>query len=140
MAYVVLAAWAIVRLCADNIRGPWRWEKGFKPDGLDSFDMTAWQDEDGSAYLARSVQNAYLGVSRLDSTFSKTLGVCASTSQACSHKLWNASLFKFKRSALNAIVEGILYVTPCFLHSFIAFILNVTAEMLVAWEGTGKSN
>ena len=43
--------------------------------------MTAWQDDDGSAYLARSVQNAYLGVSKLDSSFGGTRGVCASTNQ-----------------------------------------------------------
>ena len=54
--------------------------------------MTVWQDEDGSAYLARSVQNAYLGVSKLDSTFSKTLGICASTNQVCSLELVSASL------------------------------------------------
>lgn len=43
--------------------------------------MTAWQEANGTAYLARSVQNAYLGVSKLDDSFSETTGICASTEQ-----------------------------------------------------------
>ena len=44
--------------------------------------MTAWQDSQGDAYLARSVENSFLGVSRLNEHFNDTTGICAASSQA----------------------------------------------------------
>ena len=64
-----------------KIRGPWRWVGSFQPDGQSSFDMTAWQDTDGTGYLVRSVGNSYLGVSRLNENFTDTEGICTSTYQ-----------------------------------------------------------
>ena len=43
--------------------------------------MTAWQDDDGVGYLARSVENRFLGVSRLNADFADTDGICASSNQ-----------------------------------------------------------
>ena len=68
-------------LLVGQIRGPWQWVGSFQPDGDSSFDMTAWQDTDGSAYLVRSVGNSFLGVSRLNDKFTDTAGICASTLQ-----------------------------------------------------------
>ena len=64
-----------------KIRGPWRWVGSFQPDGQSSFDMTAWQDTDGTGYLVRSVGNSYLGVSRLNENFTDTEGICTYTYQ-----------------------------------------------------------
>jgi hypothetical protein len=79
---------------AEDIRGPWRWVRSFKPDGQDSYDMTAWQDGQGVGYLARSVGNSFLGISRLNEHFNETAGICASSSQV-RHSQWS-----FRRAIL----------------------------------------
>lgn len=44
--------------------------------------MTAWQDDDGTGYLARSVENRFLGVSRLTGNFTSTDGgICTQSDQ-----------------------------------------------------------
>ena len=53
-------------LQAPAVTGPYKFASPcFKPDGLDSFDMGTFVDDqrggDGKAYLVRSVQNAYAG-------------------------------------------------------------------------------
>ena len=49
----------------------------FKPDGEDSYDMTAYMDPDGMGYLIRSVGNVFLGISALTSDFLDTTGICS---------------------------------------------------------------
>lgn len=56
--------------------------RAFKPDGRNSYDMTAYQDADGNAYLIRSVENAFLGISPLDDDFHDTKGLCSAAAQA----------------------------------------------------------
>ncbi|KAK9813147.1 hypothetical protein WJX72_009862 [[Myrmecia] bisecta] len=56
---------AVGMASAPVITGPWTWEHVFQPHGRASYDMTAYQDEDGSAYLVNSVENNLLGISKL---------------------------------------------------------------------------
>jgi hypothetical protein len=60
---------------ASNVRGPYRWVRAFMPDGLPSLDMNVFQDNDGSAYLIRSVNNKFLGISQLTSDYTDTTGL-----------------------------------------------------------------
>jgi len=60
---------------SDTITGTYKWVAGFKPDGLASYDMTLYQDDDGSAYLCRSVQNQYSGISQLTDDYLNTKGI-----------------------------------------------------------------
>ena len=45
------------------------------PDGLNSFDMGVWQEDDGSAFLVRSVNNEYVGISQLSPDYTATTGL-----------------------------------------------------------------
>lgn len=54
----------------------------FKPDGRDSFDMTAYQDSNNNGYLIRSVENRFLGISALTEDFHATKYICSAASQA----------------------------------------------------------
>jgi len=56
--------------------------RAFKPDGEDSYDMTAYQDADGSAYIVRSVGNVFLGISALTSDYLDTTGICSAGPRA----------------------------------------------------------
>jgi len=49
--------------------------KAFQPDGLGSLDMTLFQDLDGTTYFIRSVENSYVGISKLSSNFMDTTGI-----------------------------------------------------------------
>ena len=51
--------------------------RAFKPDGEDSYDMTAYLDTDGTGYLIRSVGNVFLGISALTPDFLDTTGICS---------------------------------------------------------------
>ncbi|KAK9821806.1 hypothetical protein WJX81_007845 [Elliptochloris bilobata] len=62
---------------SQNITGPYTWVRVFKPDGEDSYDMTAYVDTDGTGYLIRSVGNVFLGISALTSDFLDTTGICS---------------------------------------------------------------
>ena len=55
--------------------GPYEWVHVIHPDGLNSFDMGVWQEDDGSAFLVRSVNNEYLGISQLAPDYSTTTGL-----------------------------------------------------------------
>ena len=60
---------------APAITGPYTWVRGFKPDGKDSYDMTAFVDpNDGKGYVVTSVENRWMGVFRLSSDFTQTVG------------------------------------------------------------------
>ena len=53
------------------------------PDGLNSFDMGVWQEDDGSAYLVRSVNNEYMGISQLSPDYTTTTGLVSTGPRVC---------------------------------------------------------
>ena len=60
---------------APAITGPYTWVRGFKPDGKDSYDMTAFVDpNDGQGYVVTSVENRWMGVFKLSKDFTYTVG------------------------------------------------------------------
>ena len=55
-------------LTADLVTGPYSFASPcFRPDGRDSYDMGTFVDEtgDGRAYLIRSVENSFAGISQV---------------------------------------------------------------------------
>jgi hypothetical protein len=60
---------------ADKPTGPYTWIRGYQPDGFGSLDMTLYQDEDGTAYIIRSVKNQFVGISRLTEDYLNTEGI-----------------------------------------------------------------
>ena len=64
--------------------GPYEWVHVIHPDGLNSFDMGVWQEDDGSAYLIRSVNNEYLGISPLSPDYTTTVGLVSTAPRVCS--------------------------------------------------------
>ena len=55
-------------LTADTVTGPYTFASPcFRPDGLDSYDMGTFVDVtgDGRAYLIRSVENKFAGISQV---------------------------------------------------------------------------
>ena len=60
---------------SDCLAGPYEWVHVIHPDGLNSFDMGVWQEDDGSAYLVRSVNNEYVGISPLSPDYTTTTGL-----------------------------------------------------------------
>jgi hypothetical protein len=63
---------------SSTIEGPFKFIKGFKPDNLMSYDMSLFEDDDGLVYFVRSVQNKYVGISRLSPDFMETTGIISS--------------------------------------------------------------
>lgn len=67
-------------LTADKITGPWTFASPcFKPDGRASYDMGTFVDDgprgDGAAYLVRSVENRFAGISRMTDDCLNTTGI-----------------------------------------------------------------
>jgi hypothetical protein len=62
--------------------GVFQFVRGFQPDGLGSLDMTVYQDTDGSAYHIRSVQNQYVGISKLSADYLNTTGIISQIPEA----------------------------------------------------------
>jgi len=60
---------------SNTISGTYQWVHGFQPDGQPSYDMTIYQDDDGTAYLCRSVSNQYAGISPLTADYLNTAGI-----------------------------------------------------------------
>jgi len=60
---------------SSTIAGTYQWVSGFLPDGQASYDMTLYQEDDGSAYLCRSVGNQYAGISQLTDDYLNTKGI-----------------------------------------------------------------
>jgi hypothetical protein len=63
---------------ANEITGPYEWVRVFHPDGLNSFDMGVFQEDDGTAYLVRSVNNEFVGISQLTPDYTETMGITSS--------------------------------------------------------------
>jgi hypothetical protein len=60
---------------APSIYGPYTFLHAFKPDGLPSYDLGVFQEEDGAAFLIRSVDNSLLGISQLSGDYANTTGI-----------------------------------------------------------------
>jgi hypothetical protein len=60
---------------AEEITGPYEWVRVFHPDGFNSFDMGVFQEDNGTAYLVRSVNNEYVGISQLTPDYTNTMGI-----------------------------------------------------------------
>jgi len=61
--------------------GHFSFVKGFQPDGHGALDQTVYLDDDGAAYHIRSVDNQYLGISKLTDDFLNTTGGIISRTQ-----------------------------------------------------------
>ena len=57
---------------SDSVAGDYAFVRGFQPDGQRSLDMGLWQEEDGTAFLVRSVDNKYAGFSQLTPDYLNT--------------------------------------------------------------------
>ena len=55
-----------------EIGGAYQFLAGWRPDGLRSLDMGLFQEDGGAAYLVRSVDNQYVGFSRLTDDYTNT--------------------------------------------------------------------
>jgi hypothetical protein len=75
-----------------NPTGIFHFVRGFQPDGLQSLDMTVYQDSDGSAYHIRSVANQYVGISKLSADYLNTTGIISTIGEARE----GPAMFKFK--------------------------------------------
>ncbi len=60
---------------AKEITGPYTWVRAFKPDGMNSYDMGVFQEDDGTAFLVRSINNDFLGISQLTPNYTDTTGL-----------------------------------------------------------------
>ena len=60
---------------AKEITGPYTWVRIFQPDGQSSYDMGVFQEDDGTAFLVRSVKNEFVGISQLSPDYTDTLGI-----------------------------------------------------------------
>ncbi|KAK9823355.1 hypothetical protein WJX72_002141 [[Myrmecia] bisecta] len=62
---------------ASSIYGPFQFKQCSKPDGRDSYDLTAWQDDNGDGFLVHSVENSFVAVRRLSSDYTTPGPICA---------------------------------------------------------------
>ena len=74
------------------------------PDGLNSFDMGVWQEDDGSAYLIRSVNNEYLGISPLSPDYTTTVGLVSTAPRVCS---WPAHAHQVACQQASCVVRSV---------------------------------
>mmetsp|Transcript_20824 Transcript_20824/g.37959 ORF Transcript_20824/g.37959 Transcript_20824/m.37959 type:complete len:393 (-) Transcript_20824:20-1198(-) len=58
-----------------NASGPFQFVHSMQPDGVPSLDMSLWRDWDETAYLVRSCDNRYVGVSKLSPDYLTTTGM-----------------------------------------------------------------
>ena len=68
-------------LTAPAVEGPFTFVKPcFRPDGRDSYDMGTFVDDrgDGKAYLIRSVENSFAGISAMNADCSDVTGIVSS--------------------------------------------------------------
>ena len=65
-----------------TVSGQYQFVRGYKPDGKPSLDFSLFQEQDGSAYLVRSIDNKYFGISRLTDDYMNTAGL-VSVGQKC---------------------------------------------------------
>ena len=69
---------------SNKIDGDYNFVSGFQPDSQRSLDMSLFQDDDGeTAYLVRSVNNKYAGISKLSPDYLQTTGGIVSHAPRC---------------------------------------------------------
>jgi len=75
---------------ANKITGPYTWISGFQPDNLASYDMTVYQDPHRSdrAFLCRSVENQYAGISQLTEDYLNTTGIISKGPRIEGQAIW----------------------------------------------------
>ena len=79
----------MVGVCTcDTIAGKYKFVSGFQPDGQRSLDMGLFQDTDGTAYLIRSVNNAYAGFSKLSADYLKPMGIISKGPKCEGQAVW----------------------------------------------------
>ena len=79
----------MVSVCtSDTIDGVYAFISGFQPDGQRSLDMGLFQDDDGSAYLIRSVDNKYAGISKLTNDYLDTMGILSRGPRCEGQAMW----------------------------------------------------
>jgi len=66
---------------SDTVNGHYSFVHSIQPDNLDSHDQTLFQDEDGSAYHIRTIDNQYVGISQLSEDYLSTTGVISKIEQ-----------------------------------------------------------
>ncbi|BDA44105.1 hypothetical protein COCOBI_05-2890 [Coccomyxa sp. Obi] len=92
---------------AADIRGPYKWVRAFKPDGLDSYDMGVFQESDGTAFLVRSINNDFLGISQLTPNYTDTTGLVSVTPRG-----EGPSIFKPTAKDYYLIASHLTYWNP----------------------------
>ena len=98
---------------ASSPRGPWTFRGSVLPDGLPSLDLSLFADSDGSAYLVRSVNNTYTGISRLNAEFTDTApGGMLSTLDVSWAPGRGESFVSVGRAALAAAGGGVASAAP----------------------------
>jgi hypothetical protein len=66
---------------SDSPGKPFTYQAGFRPDGVNSLDMSLFKDPvDGQAYHIRSCDNRYVGISRLTPDYLNTTGIISNHS------------------------------------------------------------
>jgi len=73
---------------SESIAGVYKYVHGFQPDGQRSLDMGLWQEEDGTAYLVRSVDNKYAGFSQLSADYLNTTGIVSRGPKCEGQAVW----------------------------------------------------
>ena len=82
----------MVGVCtSDTVAGDYSFVSGFQPDGQRSLDMGLFQDpgsSDGAAYLVRSVDNKFAGISRLRDDYLQTTGIISKGPRVEGQAMW----------------------------------------------------
>ena len=72
----------------DAVAGDYAFVAGFQPDGQPSLDMGLFEDTDGTAYLVRSVNNAYAGFSKLTPDYLNSTGIISKGPRVEGQAVW----------------------------------------------------
>lgn len=80
--------------------GPFRFVHALQPDGIPALDMSLWVDVDGTAYLARSCDNKYMGISGLSADYLNTTGLLST-----GPRLEGMALFRHTNGTLYMITS-----------------------------------
>ena len=78
-----------VAVCrSKTVEGPYTLVDHFQPDGKRSLDMTLFQDDDDAAFLVRSVDNKYVGISQLSADYLRPTGIAATAPLCEGNAVW----------------------------------------------------
>lgn len=72
-----------------TLTGPFTYRRVFQPDHRPSYDMTVFQPAGSrDAYLVRSVENRFLGISKLSDDYLDTTGLCSTAGMQPGARFW----------------------------------------------------